>query len=49
MSTAAGRHRPPPPGRRRPGLADLPALMLPALLLAGVTIYTAWASWSPWF
>jgi hypothetical protein len=36
---------PPKPVRRRPGLADLPALMLPALLFNAAVVYTAWASW----
>lgn len=31
--------------RRKPGLLDLPALMLPALLFLSAVIYTAWSSW----
>ena len=31
--------------RRKPGLADLPALMLPALLFISAVIYTAWCAW----
>jgi hypothetical protein len=31
--------------RRSPGLADLPALLLPALLFQAVVIYAAWSSW----
>lgn len=30
---------------RQPGLLDLPALMLPALLLVGGIVYTAWSAW----
>lgn len=30
--------------RRRPGVADLPAFMLPALIFLGLIIYTAWAN-----
>jgi hypothetical protein len=32
-------------GRRRPGVVDLPALMLPALLFVGMINYTAWYWW----
>jgi hypothetical protein len=28
-----------------PGIADLPALMLPALLLVALINYTAWCAW----
>lgn len=31
--------------RRKPGLLDLPALMLPALLFISAVIYTAWCAW----
>lgn len=31
--------------RRKPGLLDLPALMLPALLFLSAVFYTAWSSW----
>lgn len=34
-----------PPARRRLGLADLPALMQPALLFNAAIVYTAWSSW----
>lgn len=30
---------------RRPGLLDLPALMLPALIFNAAAIYVAWAAW----
>jgi hypothetical protein len=30
---------------RRPGLADLPAAMLPALVFISAILYTAWCAW----